>query len=317
LQSAIASKHSSPLSTTVQSDPANLARVRAYYDQTWWDYRAIWLGGRDRAMHFGYWCADTRNHADSLFRMNEVLADKVGIAAGDRVLDAGCGVGGSAMWLAQKRGARVVGITPVSSQVRRARCFARDRGLDGMVTFEQHDYLHTPYDDASFDVVWAQESVAHADQKDAFVAEAFRLLRPGGRLLIVDFFRWHRAYPVADERLLVDAIRDWAAPDFSTQQEMDRWAWDAGFVDVTWTDITEHMRHSWNRLYLIASLLYPLGVVLRALRLRTEVQHANLRGSINGWRALQRNLWHESILTARRPSSQPTRPIATATSLSR
>ena len=49
--------------------------------------------------------------------MNRVLADRAGIRPGQRVLDAGCGVGGSSLWLAEQRGAAVVGITPVASQV--------------------------------------------------------------------------------------------------------------------------------------------------------------------------------------------------------
>src|SRR6478672_3022808 len=103
--------------------------VVAYYDQTWLDYRLFWLNRRTLSVHFGYNDASTRGHADALLNMNRVLADRAGIQPDARVLDAGCGVGGSSIWLAQARGAFVVGITPVASQVARARDFAAAHNL--------------------------------------------------------------------------------------------------------------------------------------------------------------------------------------------
>jgi tocopherol O-methyltransferase len=103
--------------------------IVAYYDETWLDYRLLWLNGRNLSVHFGYADATTRGHADALLNMNRILADRAAIRPGERVLDAGCGVGGSSLWLARERGAEVVGITPVASQVTRARRFADQRGL--------------------------------------------------------------------------------------------------------------------------------------------------------------------------------------------
>jgi tocopherol O-methyltransferase len=285
----------------VRSGPANLARVRAYYDQTWLDYRLFWFSPGVPAIHFGYWDATIRSHGEALLAMNRVLADIVDVRASDRVLDAGCGVGGSAIWLAANRGAEVIGITPVASQVARARRYARRRGVEKLVTFEQQDYLDTPYHDASFDVVWAQESVAHTEHKDAFLAEAFRLLRPGGRLVVVDFFRRGRPYAQPDERQLLKALADWASPDLSTTGELDGWARQTGFADIIWRDITDNVRPSWRRLYLLAMAAYPAGLALHRMGLRKSVQHGNMRGAVNGWRTLQRGLWHECIMAARKP----------------
>src|SRR5258705_1811347 len=86
--------------------------VVAYYDQTWLDYRLFWLNRRTLSVHFGYTDTTTRGHADALLNMNRVLADSAGIQPGARVLDAGCGVGGSSIWLSQARGAIDGGIIP-------------------------------------------------------------------------------------------------------------------------------------------------------------------------------------------------------------
>src|SRR5215813_12507551 len=91
--------------------------IIGYYDETWLDYRMLWLNPDNLAVHFGYTDSTTRSHTDALKNMNRVLADRVRIQPGERVLDAGCGVGGSSLWLARERGAEVVGITLAPSQV--------------------------------------------------------------------------------------------------------------------------------------------------------------------------------------------------------
>ncbi len=66
----------------------DLSRIRAYYDETWLDYRMLWLNSQNRAIHFGYWEKHTRSHAQSLLAMNRVLASHLGIRSGQRILDA-------------------------------------------------------------------------------------------------------------------------------------------------------------------------------------------------------------------------------------
>jgi len=56
----------------------DLSRIRAYYDETWMDYRMLWLNPQNRAIHFGYWDEHTRSHTQSLFAMNRVLASQRG-----------------------------------------------------------------------------------------------------------------------------------------------------------------------------------------------------------------------------------------------
>src|ERR1700738_253558 len=168
-------------SSSTSSRAADLTLISDYYDETWLDYRMLWLRPQNRAIHFGYWDEHTRSHAQSLLAMNRVLANSLGIRSGQRILDAGCGVGGSAIWLAKTSDVQVVGITPVASQVARAYRYAHEQGVADQVSFEQQDYTHTAFPDASFDVVWAMESLCHTPNKRFVLAEARRLLPPGGR----------------------------------------------------------------------------------------------------------------------------------------
>ncbi len=83
--------------------------------------------------------------------MNRALADRIGMRPGQRVLDAGCGVGGSALWLAREGGVEVVGVTLVASQVERARRFAAEVGMAERVTFALDDYASRSFPAGAFD----------------------------------------------------------------------------------------------------------------------------------------------------------------------
>lgn len=272
--------------------------VIAYYDQTWLDYRLFWLNRRTLSVHFGYTDPTTCGHADALLNMNRVLADRAGIQPGTRVLDAGCGVGGSSLWLAQARDAIVVGITPVASQVARARRFAAMRKLGDRITFEQADYTSTPFPDASFDIVWALESLCHAPAKAAFYREAARLLRPGGRLVLAEYMRAARPLRAEGEQLLHQWLDGWAIPDLDTRAEHLAHAAAAGLADARIDDITAHTRPSLRRLYQLTRWAYPLAVTGRAVGIRSAIQHGNVIGSLCQYQALERGLWFYGMLSA-------------------
>ncbi|HEY6425341.1 MAG TPA: methyltransferase domain-containing protein [Pseudonocardiaceae bacterium] len=284
-----------------QGSPVDAAIVD-YYDETWVDYRLLWLNRDNLAVHFGYADASTRGHTDALKNMNRVLADRVAIQPGERILDAGCGVGGSSLWLAQERDVEVVGITPVPSQVALARGYAAQRGLADRVRFEQADYAATSLPDASFDVVWTLEALCHAPNKAAFYREAARLLRPGGRVVVAEYLRASRPVDAVGERLLHEWLDGWAIPDIDTPDEHLVHLANAGFVDAQLDDVTVHTRPSLRRLYRMAYWTYPLAALGRASRIRSAVQHGNVIGSIRQYQALRRKAWFYSIISATKPT---------------
>ncbi|MFN2494796.1 MAG: cyclopropane-fatty-acyl-phospholipid synthase family protein [Pseudonocardiaceae bacterium] len=232
-----------------------------------------------------------------------MLAGRVSIQPGERVLDAGCGVGGSSLWLAQQRGASVVGITPVASQVAMARRYAAARGLTGRVQFEQADYAATSFVDASFDVVWALESLCHAPSKAAFYREAARLLRPGGRVIVAEYVRTARPVDPTGERLLHEWLDGWAIPDIDSPDEHLSHLAAAGFTDARLDDVTAHTRPSLRRLYRMAYYTFPLAVLGRLFRIRSAVQHQNVIGSVRQYQALQHKAWFYSIISATKPAT--------------
>ena len=83
------------------SSSDHLKDVIEYYDRTRFDYRVAWDDSDHPAVHFGFYDEAASNHKDALMNTNRVLADRVGVQAGERLLDAGCGRGGSCFWLAE------------------------------------------------------------------------------------------------------------------------------------------------------------------------------------------------------------------------
>jgi hypothetical protein len=119
---------------------------------------------------------------------------------------------------------------------------------------------------------------------------------------MLEYFRRRRPLPAPDERLLRSWVTGWAMPDLGTREEYLQWAQACGFVDVVLDDIEDRVRPSHRRLYRISGALYWGENLLYRLGLRSDAQHGNIRGAIDQWRALRRDLWFEGILLGRKPA---------------
>jgi len=281
--------------------PDHTVAVQKYYDDSWFDYRVLWLNQKNWSMHFGVWEEDTKTHAESLLNMNRAMARKIGMKAGARVLDAGCGVGGSSLWMAEELDVETVGLTLVEKQVERARRQAEKRKLDHLSTFQLVDYLDSGLSDAQFDAVWALESACYAPDKTNFLTEATRLLRPGGHVVIGDFFRTEKPADDKDAALLERWLSGWVMTDLVTKDGWCTAAADAGLVDAEVEDISELVRPSLRRLYRMSVPLYPGSVLLRFLRIRSEAAQGNIRAAIGQWNAFTRGLWFYGLFSAQKP----------------
>ena len=175
---------------TTPADPMIMHNrtIRKYYDTCEGDYSVFMDLNKNLSMHFGYWDSEVKTFSEAMQRINSIMADIAGIKKEHVVLDAGCGVGGSAIFLTLKIGCTVYGITVSERQASRAGKYALERTPCGSPYFITADFTQTPFKQHTFDVVWAIESACHAHDKRKFIAESSRLLKNKGILVIADAF---------------------------------------------------------------------------------------------------------------------------------
>jgi tocopherol O-methyltransferase len=183
-------------------------------------------------MHHGYYIPEDRtDHIQAQIDLiDEVLkwAD-VSDVAGKRptkMVDVGCGIGGSSRHIAKKYQCVARGITLSPYQAARANELAQEQTVDDLCHFQVADALNQPFGDDEFDLVWSLESGEHMPDKKKFVSELFRVAKPGGRIIIVTWCHRNLAKDNAltipltrsEERLLKKINRayylpQWCSPD--------------------------------------------------------------------------------------------------------
>lgn len=128
----------------------------------------------------------------------EELAGWADIGPRDVVLDIGCGLGGTARYLADRFGCRVDGVDLTRAYCEVAESMSGRVGLSGLTRFHHSSALNLPFSDGRFDVVWTEHVQMNIADKGAFYAEARRVLRGGGQLVFHDVFaaNGEMRYPV-------------------------------------------------------------------------------------------------------------------------
>lgn len=215
------------------TSPDVRVRVGRYYDRMQFFYSTFWS---PTGVHYGFWEPGTRRRQDAIRNMDRVVGDELALSPGERVLDAGCGIGGTSTFLAESYGLEVVGITISDEQLRRAQAARAASTATVPPMFVKADYLNTGFADASFDGVFGLESICYAEPKRAFLEEAYRLLKPGGRLVVLDGFRKNRDLTRRDEKDLRRFVDGWALSSLAWMDEFAAELRDVGFDDVACTD---------------------------------------------------------------------------------
>jgi cyclopropane fatty-acyl-phospholipid synthase-like methyltransferase len=214
-----------------------------YYDTCW---SARFRNGHNPvslAIHFGYYRTGKESSEAAKLALNAFLAEQLAIGRVPfSLLDAGCGVGGTAIDLARRfPKLRAVGVNLSAEQVMMAESFALREGMPDRLDFRCASYLETGLPDGSFDGIACIESLCHCSDRPRFLAQARRLLRSGGRLCVIDFFRTSRDLSGAELVAYREIIRAFALADYY-EVPLDTLAKRAGFRPIRMIDITRQVR---------------------------------------------------------------------------
>lgn len=276
-------------------------KIIQYYKDTENAYKDSWDLNNSLAIHYGYWDKAVKSFPESLIRMNEVMMIAADIKSTDTVLDAGCGVGGSSIFLASMLGCRVTGITLSERQVEQATDNAKKKGINDLADFKVMDYCATNFPDASFDVVWGCESICYADSKEQFIKEAYRLLKPGGRLVVADGFV--SAFANNDNPIIRKWLDGWMVNYLETPQRFESFMLQAGFADINYRDISTEAAHSSRRLYKFYFLasLYLAWKKINFSRPATDMQKKNIAACKYQYKGMKKKLWQYGLITGKKP----------------
>ncbi len=231
--------------------------IENYYDQTEVHYRMHWKLEEGMGLHYGIWDDNTKNLAEAVLNSNYRLMTLGGIKATDLVLDAGCGIGGSSVYLAKNLGCKVRGITLSEKQVKTATDLAAKKGVANNVEFSRQDYTATNFPDNTFDFAWCIESMQTADSKDAYFKEMRRIIKPGGKILIADIFK-PQGYDMSKEKDMQTMLNGWAMSDILSLDELHTTAEKADFKVSKIEDVSKNVLKSVNRMY-FASIIGAIG----------------------------------------------------------
>jgi sarcosine/dimethylglycine N-methyltransferase len=166
---------------------------------------------------------------------NDALAERASIRRDEHVADFCAGLGGPARYWSRRFGAEVTGIDLNPARVRGAAELTALVGLESRVRIIEGDVTRTGLPSESFDVVVSQEAFLHVPDTAAALAEAFRLLRPGGRLAFTD---WTVHRPLSSEEADI-MWRGIAAQSLQSSDSYRNLIRTVGFAILSVDDLTD------------------------------------------------------------------------------
>lgn len=222
-------------------DGVKKSSIRSHYQLGTLFYRLLW----GPHIHHGLWNGD-ESASVAQCQLTDTLADLAQIGTGDKLVDIGCGMGGSSIRLAKLRGIDTTGVTLSPVQARWAAVSSRFNRVGSQTRFLAHDAETVEFDPESFDVVWSVECTEHLFDKPEFFRRAAEWLRPGGRMAICVWFEGEDTTRSDHHRQCEEVCERFVCPSLATRQDYASWMTDQGLQIRHNIDWTERVTKTWE-----------------------------------------------------------------------
>jgi tocopherol O-methyltransferase len=214
-------------------------KVQRFYDLGSPYYHQIY----GEHIHDGYYVTGRESKEEAQENLIRFLVEKAGIKRGARVLDVGCGLGGSSLWLAERLGAATVGITISPVQVEIASRLARERKLNS--SFLVMDAERMSFSD-SYDVIWAVAVMSHLKNQENFLKSATRFLNEDGKFVIFDWMLSEEIAEAQNDGYLKPVAEGLLLASLHSISSYLKWFGKYGYRIVYWEDITPRTIKTWD-----------------------------------------------------------------------
>ena len=218
--------------------PNDKRKIVDHYDTVSQYYKSLW----GDHIHHGYWVRGDETKEQAQQNLIEHLAGLAGIKPGSRLLDIGCGFGGSSLFLARTLGVSATGITISPVQVQMANEAAAREGLDARFDLMDAEELHF---DECFDVLWSVESISHYRDRPRFFRRAGPYLKAGGTFALTD---WFKKPGLSDEetRRFIRPIEQSMFVELDTMSDYHEYLEASGCRVVHREILNDHCARSWE-----------------------------------------------------------------------
>ncbi len=275
-------------------------KVQEYYTASTEDYINYYQSGWHQHMHYGF-DRDLPKGGNPTENLVKYMAEIAKMQPGERLLDAGCGLGGSAMWLAANKGVQSVGLNFMYMQLTLANGYAKERGRTEDTKFVCGDFTKAPFQNESFDVIWAVESSDHAPDKKEWIAEMYRMLKPGGRLIVGDGFKREEPFNEKDRKEYECFLAGWAVPHLASPKEFTDGYLEAGFQQPYDEDITADVMPHAKAIFRFAFIAIPMRWTLLKLGLTSKEKYGNAQATYYQYTTLKKAFWTYRIFCGVKP----------------
>lgn len=294
-------------STNDRSDSELKSGIAGFYDES----SGIWLDVWGEHMHHGYY--PHKGYNDHKTAQVDMINRSLGWAYGrdyfeaapKRIIDVGCGVGGSSRYISRKYNCEGVGISLSPFQIGKAIEFTKRSKQEKLLKYQVADAMNMPFRSNEFDLTWSMESGEHMPDKAAFVKELTRVTAPDGRIIIITWC--HRELEEGEteltlkEKKLLKKINDaYFLPEWCPASKYVSLCNELGLEGVKSDDWSEYIAPFWGAVF--KSSLIPRNFFRLMRTGKTTVKGAI--ATLWMLRGFKKGLIKFALITAKKPAAR-------------
>ena len=219
------------MATEIDKIQQHYNTISQYYQSLWGDH-----------IHHGYFENGNETVAEATQKLIDLLLEKIDVKPGNHVLDIGCGLGGSARYMAKKFGCKVTGITISEEQVRLAREASAE--MKNKPEFLLQDANDLDWS-TEFDLIWSVEMIAHLQDRKMFFKRVKKAMKKEGRWCIAAWIKDRKITPGRQNKY-INSIEKGMIVDLPTQQEYLQHISDNNLTLVYYEDISKKVAQTWD-----------------------------------------------------------------------